>query len=72
MWTITSTIQLYGSEDVVVGLLSTVSRNEQTLIDHPTVDGWKNFVFTHAPPNGSGLCVLQENPCCQWMLLVES
>jgi len=43
---------------------------EQTLIDHPAEDGWKIFVFTHAPPNGSGLRVLQENHvvngCC-WL-----
>jgi hypothetical protein len=34
---------------------------EQLLKDHPAQDGWKIFVFTHAPPNGSGLRVLQEN-----------
>lgn len=43
---------------------------EQTLIDHPADDGWKIFIFTHAPPNGSGLRVLQENHvvngCC-WL-----
>jgi len=43
---------------------------EQLLIDHPSKDGWKIFVFTHAPPNGSGLRVLQENHvvngCC-WL-----
>lgn len=43
---------------------------EQTLIDHPSSEGWKVFVFTHAPPNGSGLRVLQENHvvngCC-WL-----
>lgn len=43
---------------------------EQTLKDHPASDGWKVFVFTHAPPNGSGLRVLQENHvvngCC-WL-----
>lgn len=43
---------------------------EQTLKDHPSTDGWKIFVFTHAPPNGSGLRVLQENHvvngCC-WL-----
>merc|ERR1711966_353443 len=37
---------------------------------HPAEDGWKVFVFTHAPPNGSGLRVLQENHvvngCC-WL-----
>jgi hypothetical protein len=32
---------------------------EQTLKDHPSTDGWRIFVFTHAPPNGSGLRVLQ-------------
>lgn len=43
---------------------------EQTLVDHPSSDGWKIFIFTHAPPNGSGLRVLQENHvvngCC-WL-----
>jgi hypothetical protein len=43
---------------------------EQTLIDHPSSEGWKVMVFTHAPPNGSGLRVLQENHvvngCC-WL-----
>jgi hypothetical protein len=43
---------------------------EETLKNHPATDGWKIFVFTHAPPNGSGLRVLQENHvvngCC-WL-----
>ena len=43
---------------------------EKLLVDHPASDGWKIFVFTHAPPNGSGLRVLQENHvvngCC-WL-----
>lgn len=43
---------------------------EQVLKDHPSTEGWKIFVFTHAPPNGSGLRVLQENHvvngCC-WL-----
>jgi hypothetical protein len=43
---------------------------EKFLIDHPADDGWKVFVFSHAPPNGSGLRVLQENHvvngCC-WL-----
>lgn len=43
---------------------------EQLLKDHPADDGWKLFIFTHAPPNGSGLRVLQENHvingCC-WL-----
>lgn len=43
---------------------------EQFLIEHPADDGWKVFMFTHAPPNGSGLRVLQENHvvngCC-WL-----
>lgn len=43
---------------------------ENLLITHPASDGWKLFVFTHAPPNGSGLRVLQENHvvngCC-WL-----
>mmetsp|Transcript_28811 Transcript_28811/g.67379 ORF Transcript_28811/g.67379 Transcript_28811/m.67379 type:complete len:585 (-) Transcript_28811:104-1858(-) len=43
---------------------------EDVLKEHPSTDGWKVFVFTHAPPNGSGLRVLQENHvvngCC-WL-----
>jgi len=43
---------------------------EKILVNHPSTDGWKIFVFTHAPPNGSGLRVLQENHvvngCC-WL-----
>ena len=34
---------------------------ENLLQTHPAEEGWKIFVFTHAPPNGSGLRVLQEN-----------
>jgi hypothetical protein len=43
---------------------------EQFLKDHPADDGWKIFMFSHAPPNGCGLRVLQENHvvngCC-WL-----
>ena len=43
---------------------------ENVVQTHPASDGWKIFVFTHAPPNGSGLRVLQENHvvngCC-WL-----
>lgn len=43
---------------------------EQVVVSHPAEEGWKLFVFTHAPPNGSGLRVLQENHvvngCC-WL-----
>jgi hypothetical protein len=43
---------------------------EQLVRSHPAEEGWKLFVFTHAPPNGSGLRVLQENHvvngCC-WL-----
>lgn len=43
---------------------------EKLAIDHPAEEGWKIFIFTHAPPNGSGLRVLQENHvvngCC-WL-----
>mmetsp|Transcript_2771 Transcript_2771/g.5386 ORF Transcript_2771/g.5386 Transcript_2771/m.5386 type:complete len:631 (-) Transcript_2771:73-1965(-) len=43
---------------------------EETLERHPASDGWKVFVFTHAPPAGSGLKVLAENHvvngCC-WL-----
>jgi len=43
---------------------------ENLVETHSSADGWKIFVFTHAPPNGSGLRVLQENHvvngCC-WL-----
>jgi len=43
---------------------------EDVVKSHPSSDGWKIFVFTHAPPIGSGLRVLQENHvvngCC-WL-----
>lgn len=43
---------------------------EEVVTTHPSAEGWKIFVFTHAPPNGSGLRVLQENHvvngCC-WL-----
>ncbi len=43
---------------------------ENTIKDCPAEDGWRVFVFTHAPPMGSGLRVLQENHvvngCC-WL-----
>lgn len=43
---------------------------EETLKTHASEDGWKVFVFSHAPPIGSGLRVLQENHvvngCC-WL-----
>ncbi|CAB9500859.1 Calcineurin-like phosphoesterase [Seminavis robusta] len=43
---------------------------EEVVTTHPASEGWKIFVFTHAPPNGSGLRVLQENHvvngCC-WL-----
>ncbi|CAJ1959944.1 unnamed protein product [Cylindrotheca closterium] len=43
---------------------------ENVVKTHPADEGWKIFVFTHAPPNGSGLRVLQENHvvngCC-WL-----
>jgi hypothetical protein len=43
---------------------------EKTVTEHPAEQGWKIFVFSHAPPMGSGLRVLQENHvvngCC-WL-----
>eukprot|EP00613_Pedinella_sp_CCMP2098_P046933 CAMPEP_0171829918 /NCGR_PEP_ID=MMETSP0992-20121227/7956_1 /TAXON_ID=483369 /ORGANISM="non described non described, Strain CCMP2098" /LENGTH=670 /DNA_ID=CAMNT_0012445207 /DNA_START=26 /DNA_END=2038 /DNA_ORIENTATION=- len=43
---------------------------EELLVSHPAEDGWKLFVFSHAPILGSGLRVLQENHvvngCC-WL-----
>lgn len=43
---------------------------ENTIKQCPAEDGWRVFVFSHAPPIGSGLRVLQENHvvngCC-WL-----
>eukprot|EP01041_Mallomonas_annulata_P007494 gene7494-15334_t len=43
---------------------------EETIKQCPADEGWKVFVFSHAPPMGSGLRVLQENHvvngCC-WL-----
>lgn len=43
---------------------------KKTIADHPASEGWRVFVFSHAPPMGSGLRVLQENHvvngCC-WL-----
>eukprot|EP00592_Proboscia_alata_P005300 CAMPEP_0194368630 /NCGR_PEP_ID=MMETSP0174-20130528/16811_1 /TAXON_ID=216777 /ORGANISM="Proboscia alata, Strain PI-D3" /LENGTH=580 /DNA_ID=CAMNT_0039145049 /DNA_START=72 /DNA_END=1814 /DNA_ORIENTATION=- len=59
----------YTSHEVTVDVAQ-MEWFEQTLIDHSADDGWRIFVFTHAPPNGSGLRVLQENHvvngCC-WL-----
>jgi len=59
----------YTSHEVIIDDAQ-IAWFEQYLKDHPADDGWKIFVFTHAPPNGSGLRVLQENHvingCC-WL-----
>eukprot|EP00985_Skeletonema_marinoi_P011297 scaffold5359_cov112-Skeletonema_marinoi.AAC.6 len=43
---------------------------EDLLKSRPAEDGWKIFVFSHAPPNGSGIRIIQENHvvngCC-WL-----
>jgi len=43
---------------------------EEIITSHKADDGWKIFVFTHAPPMGAGLRVLQKNHvvngCC-WL-----
>lgn len=43
---------------------------EETLASHPAADGWSIIVFTHAPPIGSGLRVVQGvhiNNACAWL-----
>jgi Calcineurin-like phosphoesterase len=59
----------YTSHEVIIDA-EQIRWFEQILQDHPADEGWKLFVFTHAPPNGSGLRVLQENHvingCC-WL-----
>lgn len=59
----------YTSHEVIVDQQQ-IDWFENLVKDKPADDGWKIFVFTHAPPNGSGLRVLQENHvvngCC-WL-----
>lgn len=59
----------YTSHEVIVDQAQ-IDWFENLLKEKPADDGWKIFVFTHAPPNGSGLRVLQENHvvngCC-WL-----
>ena len=59
----------YTSHEVIVDDKQ-IAWFEDFLVKHPADEGWKVFVFTHAPPNGSGLRVLQENHvingCC-WL-----
>eukprot|EP00527_Entomoneis_sp_CCMP2396_P005439 CAMPEP_0198140906 /NCGR_PEP_ID=MMETSP1443-20131203/3994_1 /TAXON_ID=186043 /ORGANISM="Entomoneis sp., Strain CCMP2396" /LENGTH=577 /DNA_ID=CAMNT_0043803483 /DNA_START=72 /DNA_END=1805 /DNA_ORIENTATION=- len=60
---------IYTSHEVTIDQ-EQINWFEKVLQDHSSADGWKVFVFTHAPPNGSGLRVLQENHvvngCC-WL-----
>lgn len=43
---------------------------EELLKSKPADEGWRIFVFSHAPPNGSGIRIIQENHvvngCC-WL-----
>jgi hypothetical protein len=59
----------YTSHEVIVDDKQ-IAWFQDFLVKHPADEGWKIFVFTHAPPNGSGLRVLQENHvingCC-WL-----
>ena len=59
----------YTSHEVIIDDAQ-IAWFERTLEEHPSADGWKIFVFTHAPPIGSGLRVLQHNHvvngCC-WL-----
>ena len=60
---------VYTSHEVVIDD-EQIAWFEKTVQDHPAEQGWKIFVFSHAPPMGSGLRVLQENHvvngCC-WL-----
>ena len=59
----------YTSHEVIIDI-DQIAWFESLLKEKPAEDGWKIFVFTHAPPNGSGIRVLQENHvingCC-WL-----
>lgn len=50
----------YTSHEVIIDQ-DQIDWFENLLKSKPADEGWKIFVFTHAPPNGSGLRVLQEN-----------
>lgn len=50
----------YTSHEVIVDQAQ-IAWFEELCRTHPAEEGWKLFVFSHAPPNGSGLRVLQEN-----------
>ena len=59
----------YTSHEVVIDEAQ-IKWFEQLTATHKAEDGWRIFVFSHAPPMGSGLRVLQENHvvngCC-WL-----
>eukprot|EP00523_Entomoneis_sp_CCMP467_P009913 CAMPEP_0168736900 /NCGR_PEP_ID=MMETSP0724-20121128/10103_1 /TAXON_ID=265536 /ORGANISM="Amphiprora sp., Strain CCMP467" /LENGTH=608 /DNA_ID=CAMNT_0008784121 /DNA_START=84 /DNA_END=1910 /DNA_ORIENTATION=+ len=59
----------YTSHEVVIDP-EQIAWFENVVKSHPASEGYKIIVFTHAPPNGSGLRVLQENHvvngCC-WL-----
>ena len=59
----------YTSHEVIIDQ-EQIDWFENLLVTHPAEEGWKVIVFSHAPPNGSGLRVLQENHvvngCC-WL-----
>jgi hypothetical protein len=59
----------YTSHEVIVDQQQ-IEWFEDLLKTRKADDGWKIFVFSHAPPNGSGLRIIQENHvvngCC-WL-----
>ncbi|CAJ1935119.1 unnamed protein product [Cylindrotheca closterium] len=59
----------YTSHEVIIDQAQ-IDWFEDLLKNHPADEDWKIFVFTHAPPNGSGLRIIQENHvvngCC-WL-----
>ena len=59
----------YTSHEVIIDDAQ-IAWFENLVETHPSSEGWKIFVFTHAPPIGSGLRVLQNNHvvngCC-WL-----
>ena len=60
---------VYTSHEVVIDP-EQIKWFENIASTHKVEDGWRIFVFSHAPPMGSGLRVLQENHvvngCC-WL-----
>jgi hypothetical protein len=59
----------YTSHEVIIDQ-EQIKWFEELVASKPAEEGWRIFVFSHAPPNGSGIRIIQENHvvngCC-WL-----